>query len=366
MAHFDAPSKHLSARPLRLQPSPSLPNLRSAPRDRRPRQMPHPSPRKSSFQLPVSPTEERVLNHSTKEGEDLNDRGHQPRGNHHYLTPPLTPSSSLKSDSSGPECPELCHENKPVPCVDLDLDDATPNRFLIIKNIPIDLLGDNIRYFVNSLATPSSECSAYESTLGSDNLTPNLSIQTIYHRSTDKRTIVVAFYDIRDADRVKHLVDTRNAGKMMEDKAKGKQRAMNGSDVSGRWEETLTCAYIAPKRLLELVGQSASSLMTETEGRFCVSVDHAAFANQDYSSNVNRSRTRFSVPVKMKSILMKHGDFKPIQLLEDSAYKQVGSRYPFLAYMCAPNLDRMLARYGVYLSATAFGAPIFLFHEQSF
>ncbi|KAH7925542.1 hypothetical protein BV22DRAFT_428109 [Leucogyrophana mollusca] len=294
MSHFEGLTRHLDARPLRLQPSPSLPNLRSAPRDRRPRQQPHPTPRKHSVQLPIATEDAHVKDHLSKEGVDggvgQRHRDHTTRGNHHYLTPPLTPSSSLKSDSSGPDCAELYPDEEQPSCAD----DASSNRFLIIKNVPDDLLGPDIHQCINYLASISSADRAdYGPSFPSpksDN-SPSLSIQTVYHRPNE---IVIAFHDVRDANRVKCFID-----------AKGNTEA-------------------AEDQLRELLGPSAC--ITKTEGQFCVSVDHVPSGTRDYSASpvTSWSRSRFSVPVKMKSILMKHGDFKPIQLLQDSACRQVG------------------------------------------
>lgn len=79
--------------------------------------------------------------------------------------------------------------------------------------------------------------------------------------------------------------------------------------------------YSQPSQLL---GQTASAVMTRTEGAFCVSVS-GMMTERDHNSSW--SRVRFFVPVKLKSVLAKYGELKSFRLLEEDEEKCHQVRY---------------------------------------
>ncbi|KAF8557595.1 hypothetical protein OG21DRAFT_227442 [Imleria badia] len=134
-----------NTRPPRLQPSPSLPNLRARNISSDPQLTgPQPSVHKSSAQLPSLSPSILSSNLSIKDGDPhTTKRSCQQSKNQHYLTPPLTPASSLKSDSTDPDSTDLSPPSDgQSPSHHIISTDSVESRFLIIGNVPNDLSED--------------------------------------------------------------------------------------------------------------------------------------------------------------------------------------------------------------------------------
>ncbi|KAG9316716.1 hypothetical protein JVU11DRAFT_2776 [Chiua virens] len=304
------PAPDTLPRPPRLQPSPSLPNLRArnvssdAHLTR-----PQPTVHKSSSQMSSLTSAKLSSALAAKDGDLHPSKPYrqQPK-NQHYLTPPLTPASSLRSDSTDPDSAGLSppsNDHPSSPSQKSFSGDSVESRFLIIGNVPSDISEDVIGPHFHSLAAHPDA-----SPVARTNSEPGNIIQTIYYRFQEKRAIILAFYDIRDAERVKRLVETN--GSRHESKTDG-ERGVVGSP----WVKELTCLFVAPDHILELLGASASVM--HTEGTFCVSVSRiVAERDQNYSA---WSRVRSLVPGKIKAVLEKYGELRSFRLLKEDEEK---------------------------------------------
>lgn len=281
-------------------------------------------------------------------------RSRQQSKNQHYLTPPLTPSSSLRSDSTDPDSTDLSgpsDEQSTSPSQNFLSSDSAESRFLIVNlllchirtkliatiqigNVPNDLAEDVIGPYFHSLAALPDDSSLARPNSQSVSNTGKV-IQTIYYRFQEKRAIILAFYDIRDAERVKRLIEANGSHPHYGSDVDEKQKPSYEITVGSPWVEALTCLFVAPDHFLQvgpsrysvsqrsqppqLLGQSASAAMTHTEGVFCVSVGGMmAERDRNYSG---WSRVRFFVPVKLKSELAKYGELKSFRLLKEDEEK---------------------------------------------
>ncbi|KIJ67890.1 hypothetical protein HYDPIDRAFT_107419 [Hydnomerulius pinastri MD-312] len=316
-------AKECSSRPPRLQPSPSLPNLRMRnmslqPHLSRPQQNSHKPP--SQLLAPSPAALSSKVSYKEEEPHPPN-RSRNPSKNQHYLTPPLTPASSLKSDSTDPDSTDLNTPNDEVALPashDITSGDNHLSRFLIIGNVPNDLSEDIIGPYFHALASSTNDLASSArsgSVVAQSDSTTDKVIQTIYYRFQESRAIVLAFYDSRDADRVRRLIGAKSSQPQYDLVGKGKQTISYDRQLGGPWEEALTCLFVVPDHFLKLLGQPATAVMTCTEGAFCISVD-GMLAGRDHD-RFGWSRIRSFVPVKLKSVLVKYGELKSFRLLEE-------------------------------------------------
>ncbi|KAI6125712.1 hypothetical protein EV401DRAFT_1060442 [Pisolithus croceorrhizus] len=245
MSASQNPPKDKISRPPRLQPSPSLPNLRggNAP----------PVPSTTHFR----PNPHRSMSHLSFASTDCTPktmlRGDRPRKSskpQHYLTPPLTPSSSLKSESTNPESTDLTTstQNQSTSAIPT-FGDVQQNRILIIGNVPRELPEDVItQYLCGLTASKSDACSAPSASQQVEGpCAADTRIQTVDFRFRDKHVVVVAFYDVRDADIVSHLV--AGNGWSSQSKICGNVKALPDKALGRPWQEGLTCRSVKPSHL---------------------------------------------------------------------------------------------------------------------
>ena len=77
-------------------------------------------------------------------------------------------------------------------------------------------------------------------------------IQSIYYRFQDKRAIILAFYDIRDAERVKRLIEANSLRPHYGPDVGDEQKTTYESTVGSPWVEGLTCLFVAPDHFLQV------------------------------------------------------------------------------------------------------------------
>lgn len=96
---------------------------------------PQPSVHNSSSQKPSLSTAKLSSHLSIKDGDPHpTKRSRQPSKNQHYLTPPLTPASSLRSDSTDPDSTDLSPPSDgQSPSKSLLSSEAAESRFLIVN-----------------------------------------------------------------------------------------------------------------------------------------------------------------------------------------------------------------------------------------
>ena len=193
-------------------------------------------------------------------------RPRQQSKNQHYLTPPLTPASSLRSDSTDPDSTDLSPPSDgQSPSPNLLSSESAESRFLIVNlllhhmraklmvtnqigNVPNDLSEDVIGPYFHSLAALPDASSPAQANSQSDT---GSVIQTIYYRFQEKRAIILAFYDTRDAERVKRLVEAHLHPHYGADGGV-EQRTSYESTAGSSWAEALTCLFVAPGHFLQV------------------------------------------------------------------------------------------------------------------
>lgn len=132
---------------------------------------------------------------------------------------------------------------------------------------------------------------------------PSKPIQNIFRRSPENRDFIVAFYDARDAERAKRIIESRTSKRMQDD-----GKSIPSAQATGvAWQETLTCCLAETGHCAELLGTLSPVFMTQTEGAFCISVNDTS-PTPEFSAS--RTRRHFVIPVKIRSVLEKYGDVK--------------------------------------------------------
>ncbi|KAG1802700.1 uncharacterized protein HD556DRAFT_707562 [Suillus plorans] len=331
MSLFERTTRECSTRPPRLQPSPSLPNLRPSPREMVTSRHVAP-PQSSNLRNSASPIPPQPP--TTKDTSRSKTYSRKPTATSHYLTPPLTPSSSLQSDGTDHESTDFN-----IPIADLKgltLADSGPesnqhSRFLIIGNAPSDISEDVIAQYFKSLSSPTITSPRARSA----RRFPPKPIQNIFRRSPENRDFIVAFHDVRDAERAKRVIESRASTRMQDD-----GKTISSAQATGvAWQEALTCCLAETGHCAELLGTLSPVFMTQTEGAFCISVNDTS-PTPDFSAS--RAQRHFAIPVKIKSILEKYGDVKAFNCInEDIESSTQASLSPF-AHPCLCSVIHLL------------------------
>ncbi|OAX42274.1 hypothetical protein K503DRAFT_375563 [Rhizopogon vinicolor AM-OR11-026] len=307
MSIFERDPRECATRSPRLQPSPSLPNLRPSPREMT-----------TSRHVTRPPPKPQPSSSNVKDGTSCRPKTYS-RKTHatttHYLTPPLTPSSSLQSDSTDHESTDLI-----IPSADLKRLTLTNSvsesdqhsRFLIIGNAPGDLSEDVIRQYFKSLTSPTVTAPSTWSTSSVTRRPPSKPIQTIFRRSPENRDFIVAFYDVRDAEHAKHIIESK-ASKRLQDDGTGIPPSQASGNIR---DEALTCCLVDSGYCADLLGDLSPSVMTRTEGSVVVSVKDTS-PTRDFSASRIRTRTHFTVQVKVRSILGKYGELRNVNCINE-------------------------------------------------
>ncbi|OJA18245.1 hypothetical protein AZE42_05167 [Rhizopogon vesiculosus] len=305
MSIFERDPRECATRSPRLQPSPSLPNLRPSPREMA-----------TSRHVTRPPPKSQPSSSNVKDGTSCCPKTYS-RKTHatttHYLTPPLTPSSSLQSDSTDHESTDpiiLSADLRRLTLANSASESNQHSRFLIIGNAPSDLSEDDIRQYFKSLTSTTVTAPSTWSTPSVTRRLPSKPIQTIFRRSPENRDFIVAFYDIRDAEHAKHIIESK-ASKRLKD-GTGIPPSQAGGNIR---DEALTCCLADSGYCADLLGDLSPSVMTQTEGTVVVSVKDTS-PTRDFSASRIRTRTHFTVQVKVRSILGKYGELRNIFLAE--------------------------------------------------
>ncbi|KAI6121514.1 hypothetical protein F5141DRAFT_521804 [Pisolithus sp. B1] len=300
------------SRPPRLQPSPSLPNLRGGNAPPVPSTTHfRPNPHRSMSHLSFASTD------STPKTMLRGDRPWKSSKPQHYLTPPLTPSSSLKSESTNPESADLTTstQNQSTSATPT-FGDVQQNRILIIGNVPSELPENVItQYLCGLTASKSDACSAPSASQQAQGpSTADTRIQTVDFRFRDKHVVVVAFYDVRDADIVSHLV--AGNGWSFQSQICGSVKALPDKALGRPWQEGLTCRSVKPSHLQLLLGAPSPGIVTRTEGTFYVLVGDALPGRENEPSASFASQGHVPFEVKLRNTLSKNGDIRAFYRLE--------------------------------------------------
>lgn len=312
MAASQNTPKDKISRPPRLQPSPSLPNLRGG-------NIP-PVPSTAHFR----PNPHRSMSHLSFASTDSTPktmlRGDRPRKSskpQHYLTPPLTPSSSLKSESTNPESTDLTTSTQNQSTSTMTtFGDVQRSRILIIGNVPSELPEDVItQYLCGLTASKSDACSAPSASQQAQGpSTADTTIQTVDFRFRDKHVVVVAFYDVRHADKVNRLVGGN--GWSSPSKICGNVKAPSQKALGRPWQEDLTCRSVNPSHLHLLLGAPSPGIVTRTEGTFYVLVSDELSGRGNEPSASFASQGHVPFEVKLRNALSKYGDIRTFCPLE--------------------------------------------------
>lgn len=312
MAASQNTPKDKISRPPRLQPSPSLPNLRGGNIPPVPSTAHfRPNPHRSMSHLSFASTD------STPKTMLRGDRPQKSSKPQHYLTPPLTPSSSLKSESTNPESTDLTTSTQNQSTSTMTtFGDVQRSRILIIGNVPSELPEDVItQYLCGLTASKSDACSAPSASQQAQGpSTADTTIQTVDFRFRDKHVVVVAFYDVRHADKVNRLVDGN--GWSSPSKICGNVKAPSQKALGRPWQEDLTCRSVNPSHLHLLLGAPSPGIVTRTEGTFYVLVSDELSGRGNEPSASFASQGHVPFEVKLRNALSKYGDIRTFCPLE--------------------------------------------------
>lgn len=179
---------------------------------------------------------------------------------HHLLTPPLTPSSSIRTNAST-DFPNGKQDEKIHALQELRDPEAT--RFLYLENIsrtasPLPLqsaLTDalaRICFRRTSTSPPSNE--------GPNDTASCVKGFFLRHIKTTG-TLFLAFHDVRDAVAAKAVLNKKTKGPLV--KYLGEERPADGSQSS------FSCHFVTPEELVKAIG--SSNFLATTDGGFALS-----------------------------------------------------------------------------------------------
>ncbi|GLB37508.1 putative RNA recognition motif 2 [Lyophyllum shimeji] len=298
LANMKPPRSH----PPRLQHSPSLPNIWFPPHSgpippqfedisRQPLQRPSTPPVVTADETLSSPARrsdasEKKLEH--RESASFDDIAHlhqtpplrihrrrrvdrdQGQG-HSLLTPPLTPSSSLRTTTSVDSAGNADASSEAVQRIYGDEADCEATRFLLLSNISRQIRHDILRgAIVGSLTAPPVDASDASNTLA----VPASSVQVgplsedaikgvFLRRQQSDGMAMLAFFDVRHAEIAKQILSVPTTGPLSH--CVGDDLREDGTRA---W---IGCRFITAEELVEIIGNSL--FLASTEGSFYLAVE---------------------------------------------------------------------------------------------
>ncbi|KAF5380411.1 hypothetical protein D9615_004493 [Tricholomella constricta] len=197
---------------------------------------------------------------------------------HSLLTPPLTPSSSLRTTTSVDSTGITDSNSDSIRDVHSDEAEYQSTRFLLLSNISRQIRHDVLRASIvgsltsrvdasntsNNLSVPAS--GVHNGPLSED------SIKGVFLRCQQSNGIaMLAFFDVRHAEIAKQIISTPTDGPLSH---------CVGDDVGedGRriW---ITCQFITAEKLAEVIGNSP--FLASTDGSFYLAVEGRGMAAYD-------------------------------------------------------------------------------------
>ncbi|KAG6903026.1 hypothetical protein C0995_007459 [Termitomyces sp. Mi166 len=203
-------------------------------------------------------------------------RADREQGHNSLLTPPLTPSSSLKtapsSDSAVDASSEFTRENSGGEA------GSKSTRFLLLGNVSRQVRHDILRAsIVEALTSPRSaptspkNLSIPKSHANSGVLSED-SIKGIFLRCQQSNGIaILAFFDVRHAEVAKMIIETPSTGPLS--LCVGDDFDEDGTKA---W---ITCQFISAEELIEVIG--SSPFLTSTDASFSLAVEGRTLTNRD-------------------------------------------------------------------------------------
>ncbi|KAG6845889.1 hypothetical protein H0H87_000695 [Tephrocybe sp. NHM501043] len=299
--HSEVKNKSARAHPPRLQHSPSLPNIWFPPHSgpipqqfevmsREPiRRLSTPPPVENKVvpplpvkaEKPAAHRESRSFDHAERmqgtkplkiQMHRRGDREQNQNHSHSLLTPPLTPSSSLKTTVSSDSAANAdsgseSHESHG------DEADYQSTRFLQLNNVSRQVQHDVLRAsIVESLTTQLSRIPPSVPPNGRkfSPLTDD-SIKGVYLRSQKSSgTAIMAFFDVRHAEIAKKIISTPTEGPLSH--CVGNDVAEDGTRA---W---ITCRFITLEELTKTIG--SSSFLTSTDASLYLAVEDTGRDNE--------------------------------------------------------------------------------------
>ncbi|KAJ7287434.1 hypothetical protein C8J57DRAFT_586235 [Mycena rebaudengoi] len=198
------------------------------------------------------------------------------------LTPPLTPSSSIRTTGSV-ESGSNSYKAVVDPGNEAGLantegcfvdSDTVSTRFLLIRNVSRKVSSEGLQFAIlRSLSAATSPHSTAipptspNRTTGPPNHLPIVdTIKGVLLRYHESHGIaILAFYDVRQAKLAQALLSTPTIGTLSDCVGDG------GNYNGQRW---LDCAFVTPTDLAQMVGKSSFLAETQASFLFAVEVDH--------------------------------------------------------------------------------------------
>ncbi|TFK44789.1 hypothetical protein BDQ12DRAFT_35519 [Crucibulum laeve] len=247
------------------------------------------------------------------------------------LTPPLTPSSSIRTTvSTESDNPKEDYEVS-NPTETLDEDDSEASRFLVLGNVSTQVTADFLRSAViETLASlPSTnviDSSVSSSTKGRALLTdPSDIVKGVFWGHSSHGLVLLAFYDIRWAVAAIRTLSVRTAGPLAECVGD----CLNEDD-SRNW---LTCRFMTTDELIKTIGKSP--FVAAIDGGFDITVTTLPndATNLSFSDDANRTPTTEHVPTQsehedlnvsaLTKILESYGSLRSLVPIGDDDSKQL-------------------------------------------
>ncbi|KAF7376229.1 RRM domain-containing protein [Mycena sanguinolenta] len=249
------------------------------------------------------------------------------------LTPPLTPSSSIRTagsiessvgynaavDSNVGQLQRSAREED----IGFTDPDTISTRFLLIRNVSKKVTSEVLQFailrtlvapFLNTTAgTVSSAPSTNQST---SSLAPTIdSIKGVLLRYHESHGIaILAFYDVRQAKSAQTLLSTPAAGALAD--CLGEEVKFGGKNG---WFD---CSFVTPQDLAEMVGKS--SFLAETQGSFLLTVEPVAKSSD---ANGTENAKREPSITTLINVLKAYGGLRSFGLAPES--QQASSRKVF-------------------------------------
>lgn len=243
------------------------------------------------------------------------------------LTPPLTPSSSIRTAGSI-DSNASYHSGLESALSSLQLDnheedvgfadpDTISTRFLLIRNVSRTVTSDGLQFAIlRHLASPGLPSSASSQTPAPNNHLPVIdTIKGVLLRYHESHGIaILAFYDVRQAKSAQALLSTPTNGTLAE---------CVGEEAQGQrgW---LDCAFVAARDLAEMVGKS--TFLQETNGAFLFAVTVEVNANPSDSPVLENSKRKITT-MTLINLLKAYGGLRSFGPAPDN--QQTSSRMIF-------------------------------------
>ncbi|RDB25017.1 hypothetical protein Hypma_007836 [Hypsizygus marmoreus] len=196
---------------------------------------------------------------------------------HSLLTPPLTPSSSLKTATSVGSTGNTDGSSELKESYG-DEADYLSTRFLLLSNVSKTVRADILRAsIVGSLTSTHVDVPSVSNNLAVPSLTVQIgplsddSIKGVFLRCQQTNGIaMLAFFDVRHAEIAKQIISLPSAGPL--------SSCVGEDPVKGETTPWIRCQFITAEELIEAIGNS--TFLASTDATFYLAVEPTRYDNE--------------------------------------------------------------------------------------